>query len=56
MGFSHFELIYCRDFRGPLDVLKERWSSGEKEMDDILTYMIKTQVRMELATQLAHEI
>ena len=36
MGFSPFELIYSRDVRGPLDVLKESWSSVKKEMDDIL--------------------
>ena len=54
-GFSPFELIYSRDVRGPLDVLKESWSSGEKEMDDILTYVMKTRERMELASELAHE-
>ena len=54
-GISPFELIYSRDVRGPLDVLKESWSSGEKEMDDILTYVMKTQERMELASQVARE-
>ena len=43
-------LIYSRDVRGPLDVLKESWSSDEKEMDDILTYVMKTRERMELAS------
>ena len=47
MGFSPFELIYSRDVRGPLDVLEESWSSGEKEMDDILTYVMKTREWME---------
>ena len=37
-GFSHFELIYSRDVRGPLDVLKESLSSVEKEMDDIIIH------------------
>ena len=27
-GFSPFELIYVRDVRGPLDVLKESWEAG----------------------------
>ena len=49
-GFSPFELIYSRDVRGPLDVLKESWSSDEKEMDDILTYVMKTRERMKLAS------
>ena len=54
-GFSPFELIYSRDVRGFLDLLKESWSSGEKEMDDILTYVIKTRKRMGLASRQAHK-
>ena len=40
-GLMSFELIYSRDVRGPLDVLKKSRSSGEN-MDDILTYVMKT--------------
>ena len=54
-GFLPFELIYYKDVRGPLDVLKKRWNSGQKEMDDILIYVMKTQERMELVSQLAHK-
>ena len=54
-GFSPFELIYSRDVRGFLDLLKETWGSGEKEMDDILTYVMKTRKKMGLASRLAHK-
>ena len=41
--------------KGPLDLLKERWSSGQKEMNNIRTYVMKTQERMEVVSQLAHK-
>ena len=31
------------------------WSIDEKEMNDILTYMMKIRKRIELASQLGHE-
>ena len=38
-GFSPFELVYGRDIRGPLDILKGSWTQENPEDDDILTYV-----------------
>ena len=51
-GFSPFELIFGRDVRGPLDILKEQWSKAEEAVDDILTYVTKVRERMEAAREI----
>ena len=51
-GFSPFELIFGRDVRGPLDILKEQWSKAEEPVDDILTYVTKVRERMETAREI----
>ena len=51
-GFSPFELIFGRDVRGPLDILKEQWSKAEELVDDILTYVTKVRERMEAVREI----
>ena len=38
-GFSPFELLYGREVRGPLDVLKETWMTLEKSGENVLSYI-----------------
>ena len=38
-GFSPFELLYGREVRGPLDVLKESWESKERSDQNVVAYI-----------------
>ena len=52
-GFSPFELIYSRDVKGLLDILKEEWIPTEDTNEDVATYV--THERMKNAQQLVQE-
>ena len=48
-GFCPFELIYGRDVRGPVDILKEEWAKSKRSAEDIITYITKMKERLEEA-------
>jgi hypothetical protein len=52
LGFSPFELLYGRDVRGPLDVLKEDWIHNPETDNDILTYIMEIHKRMKTAREI----
>ena len=54
-GFSPFELIYSRDVRGLLDILKKEWIPTEHTSEDVTTYVTTTHQRMKNAQQLVQE-
>ena len=45
-GFSPFELLYGRQVRGPLDILRESWTAGRKSSESIVSYVILMQERL----------
>ena len=51
LGFSPFELLYGRDVCGPLDVLKKEWIHSPEAELDILSFVIDTKERMQLAKE-----
>uniref|UniRef100_A0A8C6U536 Integrase catalytic domain-containing protein n=1 Tax=Neogobius melanostomus TaxID=47308 RepID=A0A8C6U536_9GOBI len=54
-GFSPFELLYGRQVRGPLDLLRDYWEQTENEGDNIIAYVIKMRERLEAMAALAQE-
>ncbi|XP_065282035.1 uncharacterized protein [Dermacentor albipictus] len=56
-GFSPFELLYGRNVRGPLAILKELWTGArlEEEVKTAYQYVIDLRERLETTCQMAHE-
>jgi len=52
-GFSPFELLYGRNVRGPLDILKEMWEAKATPPESSVSYLMKVRDRLESMTQLA---
>ncbi|KAK5910368.1 hypothetical protein CesoFtcFv8_004208 [Champsocephalus esox] len=50
-GFSPFELLYGRQVRGPLDVLKENWVAGEAvattTTNSIISYILQMRDKLD---------
>lgn len=48
-GYSPFELLYGRNPRGPLDVLKEQWQEPESVKESVVSYLLGVYDKLELA-------
>ena len=57
LGFSPFELLYGRNVRGPMQILKELWSVEEHDERVLLTYqyVIELRQRLEKTCKLAQD-
>ena len=51
-GFSPFELLYGREVRGPLDVLKEEWEASKKSDESVLSHILLVRERLEEMSEL----
>lgn len=55
-GFSPFELLYGREVRGPLDVLRESWEGDSPGQPvNIASYVLKMREKLEQLTSRAHD-
>ena len=50
-GFSPFELLYGREIRGPLDVLKEEWETKANN-ESVISHIMLMQERLESMSNL----
>jgi len=46
-GFSPFELLYGKEVRGPLDLLKEVWEDDKKSDESVVSHILSVRERME---------
>lgn len=51
-GFSPFELLYGRQVRGPLDVLKEGWTGENCEEVPVIVHVVEMRERLEEMVEL----
>ena len=52
-GFSPFELLYGREVRGPLDVVKNAWEKPDVAPKDVVTFVLEARQRMTDMAELA---
>ena len=54
-GFSPFELLYGRQVRGPLDILRESWEAREKSSESVVSYVLAMWEKLSRMTELVQE-
>ena len=54
-GFSPYELLYRRQPRGPLDILKESWEQQETTPESVVGFMQKMQTRLTETREIVRE-
>ncbi|XP_069370624.1 uncharacterized protein [Paralichthys olivaceus] len=55
-GFSPFELLYGREVRGPLDILRESWEGDAPHQPvNIVSYVLRMREKLEQLSSMAHD-
>ena len=45
-GFSPFELLYGREVRGPLDILREAWETNTRRDESVVSYVLSMREKL----------
>ena len=54
-GFSPFELLYGREVRGPLDVLRETWEEPTSGGENVISYVLSMREKLATMSAIARE-
>ena len=54
-GFTPSELLYSRQMRGPLQMLKGAWTTDHTAPQDVISYITSVQERFEKLRSLARQ-
>ena len=54
-GFSPFELVFRREVRDPLDILKEGWKAGKRASESVISHVLSLREHLELMSELVKE-
>ncbi|XP_065902350.1 uncharacterized protein [Dysidea avara] len=54
-GFSPFELLYAKQVRGPLDVLRESWEANSKSKESVVSYVLSIRDKLDTMRSLVAE-
>ena len=55
-GFSPFELVFGRQVRGPLDILKEGWEASKRVSESVISHVLSLREQhLELMSELVKE-
>ena len=54
-GFSPFELLYGKNVRGPLDILRETWTASTQSSTSSVSYVLEMRQRMSEMMELVKE-
>ena len=54
-GFSPFELLYGRDVRGLLDVLRDTWESGTVSDENVISYVLSKREKLSQMAEVVKE-
>ena len=51
-GFSPFKLLYGKNVRGPLDVLRETWEASQQSEESVVSYVLAMQEKLRSMAEL----